>query len=479
MAYLHTICLRHTSDIAIIDSIGNYTGTRAIKGDHHDFELLGQDKREIAAQIDPDTDLVLISIMFSQDWPYSKELLSEIRSRCASAKIVAGGEHVTAVPEFSLRSSPDLDLIVVGEGEASLDGILSTFGETGALPTDEPGTVYLLDGEYVDNSRRPRIKEVDSIPRPNWDGFPLANYLDNGHGFGATRGGRSMPILASRGCPYQCTFCSSPLMWTTAWKSRDPKDVLDEMEGYISRYQVTNFDFYDLTAIVKKEWIVEFTKMLIERKLNVTWQLPSGTRSEAIDDEVAPLLYESGCRNLSYAPESGSPAVLKMIKKKVDLGRMLESMKCCSTNKMSVKVNLICGFPKERIQHLLQTLPFICKLAWVGCDDMSINQFSPYPGSELFDDLTKADLVTLDEDYFQALSFYSSMTNARSYSEKLTSKQIIAFKFVGTTLFYSLNFLFHPSKMFRTMINVRNKNDTTRLEKTLISYLGRGKVALD
>ena len=110
---------------------------------------------------------------------------------------------------------------------------------------------------------------------------------------------------------------------------------------------------------------------------------------------------------------------------------------------------------------------------------MSINQFSPYPGSELFDDLTRADQVKLDEDYFQALSYYSSMTNARSFSEKMSSRQIIVFKFIGTALFYALNFLFHPSKMFRTMVNVRARNETTRLEKTLISYLGRGKAVLD
>ncbi len=477
MAYLHTICLKHTSDVKVIDSIGNYPGTRAVTGAHHDFHLLGQKKDEIAGEIEPDTDIVLVSVMFSQDWPYTKELLTEIRNRVPAAKVVAGGEHVTGVPEFSLRSAPEIDLIVLGEGEDCLDSILSFYSESGELPRDEPGTAFMVDGEFVGQLRRPRIKELDAIERPTWEGFPLANYLDNGHGFGATGGGRSMPILASRGCPYQCTFCSNPLMWTTAWKCRDPQDVVDEMEGYIRDYQVDNFDFYDLTAIVRKDWIVDFTKLLIERDLGITWQLPSGTRSEAIDGEVAPLLYESGCRNLSYAPESGSPEVLKMIKKKVDLDRMLESMKCCSTNRMSVKVNLISGFPKEKLQHLPATLKFICKMAWVGCDDMSINQFSPYPGSELFDDLVEAERVFLDEEYFRALSFYSSMTNAQSFSEGLSSKQILAYKFFGTALFYFLNFLFHPSRVFRTIINVWKKNDTTRLEKALIAYLARGKYA--
>ena len=80
------------------------------------------------------------------------------------------------------------------------------------------------------------------------------------------------------------------------------------------KYGAENFDFYDLTAIVKKSWIVDFCRKIEERGLSFTWRLPSGTRTEAIDGEVASLLYRSGCRNMSYSPEGGSPAVLRRIK---------------------------------------------------------------------------------------------------------------------------------------------------------------------
>jgi len=75
--------------------------------------------------------------------------------------------------------------------------------------------------------------------------------------------GRSMPMLASRGCPYRCTFCSNPAMWGTLWRARDPHDVFDEMCDSMDRYGATNFDFYDLTAIVRREWIVEFCTIII------------------------------------------------------------------------------------------------------------------------------------------------------------------------------------------------------------------------
>ena len=80
------------------------------------------------------------------------------------------------------------------------------------------------------------------------------------------------------------------------------EEIVDEIEWLIKDYKANDFEFFDLTAIIKKEWILDFCNELKKRNLNnITWQLPSGTRSEAIDEDVCPLLYESGCRNMNYA----------------------------------------------------------------------------------------------------------------------------------------------------------------------------------
>ena len=116
----------------------------------------------------------------------------------------------------------------------------------------------------------------------------------------------TVPILATRGCPYQCTYCSAPNMWLPRWIPRDPIKVVDEIEYYSKNFSAKNFPFQDLTAIIKKEWIKAFCEEIIKRNLNITWQLPTGTRSEAIDDEIASLLKKSGMTSMAYAPESGS-----------------------------------------------------------------------------------------------------------------------------------------------------------------------------
>ena len=104
---------------------------------------------------------------------------------------------------------------------------------------------------------------------------------------------------------------------------------------------------------------------------------------------------------------------------------------------------------------------------------MSINQFSPYPGSELFEDLLKANKIKLDENYFRELSYYSSMTNAQSYSDYLSNLDILIYKTFGAALFYFTTFIRRPWRLFQLIRNMYMQNETTRLEKTLISYLGR------
>lgn len=231
LAYLKRVISKFTANIEVIDSIGNFPETRVDKIKNQGFNILGQNIDEITGGISSDADLVLISCMFSQDWIYTKALIKKLKEKCNNSMFVIGGEHATALPLFCLNESPELDIVVLGEGEAIIADILREYISCDSqTPTTVEGTfVRLADGDIKENKRNTRIKKMDEIEWPDWEGFPLSNYFKGHHGFGVTLGSRSMPILASRGCPYECTFCSSPLMWTTLWKSRNPQDVFDEI----------------------------------------------------------------------------------------------------------------------------------------------------------------------------------------------------------------------------------------------------------
>ncbi len=426
----------------------------------------------IVSAIPQGSRFVGLSCMFSHEWPVARQLAEQIRSRFPDAILVAGGEHMTAAPEHSLADCPALDYVVLGEGEETLVDLVRTLTR-GGDPLKVAGLCFRRDGSTVRTGPRQRLQAVDDVPWPAWDLVPVESYLSNGLSYGVGQG-RTMPILATRGCPFKCTFCSSPGMWTQRWYPRNPKAVADEIEAYAERYRATNFDFYDLTAIIRKGWIVEFCHELIHRKLNISWQLPAWTRSEAIDEEVADLLARSGHRNIVYAPESGSERMLDLIKKRVDLGHMLKSMRACIRHGISVKLNMIMGFPEETRTDIVETYRFLARTAWSGVDDATISTFIPYPGSELFQGLRKKGLIAkLDDDYYFGLATQGDFGGAVSYAQYVPARALAIYKVLGIMLFYGLSYLSRPKRLFDTVRHLLRHDHKTRIEKALSAIMER------
>src|SRR6185503_16262499 len=296
----------------------------------------GLSDAEIIDAIGP-ADVIGFGLMFSQDWLPARELIARVRAAYPNGVLVGGGEHFTAEPIGALEDSC-LDFVLEGEGDRSVCDLLEHLAGKRPL-ADVPGCWYrAADGTIQRTTAKVRVRDVDSLPWPAWDLVPVATYLDGGHMIGVDRG-RSMPMNATRGCPYQCTFCSSPAMWTTRYVTRTPEHVADEIGNYVERYGVSNIDFHDLTSMLTKKWIVRFCDVMEERGLKISWQLPSGTRCEALDAEALSALYRSGCRNLSYSPESGSEEILKDIKKRVKLPVLMKSVRAAVEQGIIVNVN--------------------------------------------------------------------------------------------------------------------------------------------
>ncbi|MBK7974160.1 MAG: B12-binding domain-containing radical SAM protein [Deltaproteobacteria bacterium] len=469
LAYVAAAARDAGHDVEVIDAVGE-APNRVRPLDDPSYLLRGLSVDEVAARVSPHADVVGVSCMFSQDWPHLRGLLDALRRRAPGAVIVAGGEHVTALPEHVLADGP-VDHCVLGEGEETFVDLLDALA--GSRPVESVPGLASRAGGGIRTAPRARIRAIDSIAPPAWDLFPIDRYLAGGHGFGVHRG-RSMPIVATRGCPYRCTFCSSPDMWTTRWSARDPDAVLREMFGYVERYGARNFDFYDLTAIVKRDWIVRFCRSLIERRLDVTWQLPTGTRSEAIDEEVAELLARAGCRNITYAPESGSPSELERIGKRIRLDRMKRSIAACVRRGLYVKVNIVIGFRGQTARELLETLVFLAELAVVGARDVIISIFSPYPGSHMYRELRAAGRIGPPDDrYFLELSTIQDLSRSVSWAEALSARQLGAARWLGNLLFYGVSFALRPSRPVATLVNVVRGREEANLDRALVDLARR------
>ncbi|MEQ1878046.1 MAG: radical SAM protein, partial [Bdellovibrionia bacterium] len=285
-------------DVTCIDASGESLGSvRTCTFDNRFFES-GLTIEEITERIPKNISVIGVSCMFSLEWFYVLELVREIRAKFPRAFIVLGGEHVTADYEYILRTTSEADACVLGEGENKFVSMLQALDE-GVEKERLPGcavrdSVTSVPVKNPEADGRYRIQSVDEIPRPAWDLFPIESYQSSKHSIGS-RHHRAMPMLASRGCPYRCSFCSSPQMWTTRWKARAVGDLINEIKSYIRDYGINRIEFYDLSMFIDKRWIAEFCNRVIDEKLDITWTMTSGARTEALSPDILELIKKSGC----------------------------------------------------------------------------------------------------------------------------------------------------------------------------------------
>ena len=430
--------------------------------------------------IDNNSDIIGISTMFSQEWPHYRNYINKVRKSFPNATIIVGGEHVTAMPQFSLEDCPAIDYIIKGEGELAFLNL--AYNLHLGIEEDINGVVCIKNGKYNDSDLSPRITQIDDMPWPAWHLIDIEPYFQPNFTMGIGHG-RNMAILATRGCPYQCTFCSSPNMWTTRYIMRPTSDVCDEIEYYISKYNVNSIDFYDLTAIVKKNWVLDFTAELKKRKINIAWQLPSGTRSEALDEEVIANLKDTGISLIVYAPESGSDRILKKIKKKIKLDRLTYSISMAVKYNITTKSNFIIGFPDEKRWDVYLTLFYIWKLALMKMNDCLLSIFSPYPGSEIYDDLLKDQVIPeTNDEYFDSLMTQFDFTISKSVCNNIGPRELLFYRVLGMSLFYILSYLRCPSRFFR-LIKVflskgNNFQPNSLFEQRVFDFIVRNKVSM-
>ena len=419
-------------DVNVVDAVAaNPTQTtRSFKG-----FLMGLRIEEMVERVDPKTKLIGISTIFTHEWPIVVRLIDLLKESFPDVPIIVGGEHVSSMPEFCLHSSK-VDYIVMGEGEETCVELARAVFE-GTPHQEIFGIAYRADDKVIVNPRRHRNLAVDDIPRPAWHLIDIPSYRKHGLIGGIDTDGVTIPMLATRGCPYQCTYCSAPNMWTTRWVARTPSNVVDEMEYYMKEFGATNFPLQDLTAIIQKDWIVEFCQLIIDRGLKITWQLPTGTRAEAIDEEVAELLQKSGIVTMAYAPESGSDETRQLIKKRIHRDKLLKSMKAAVKHNLHVSCFFVLGFPHDTVTHFRDSLKFVRTLAEAGAQDIAIGFYMALPGTELFRKLYNEGKITFNRDYFRHILDSQKFAPSNLYMETATRPMMsywklrIYFEFYG------------------------------------------------
>jgi anaerobic magnesium-protoporphyrin IX monomethyl ester cyclase len=463
LAYIAGALRQAGHDCVVLDAIAE-APTQTIPSGR--LMRLGLSDDEILDRIEPDAPALAITNMFSFNWPTLRELIRKVRVRFPEKTIVCGGEHFTGLPELCMRSAP-IDYVVMGEGEEVAVELFArlALGRNVDAATIK-GLCWRRCGEVVRNPRANRTSAVDDIAWPAWDLFDVESY--NAHNLvTGLRFGKTLPILATRGCPYQCTYCSSPQMWTTRWYARDPVKVVDEIEHHARRWGANNFPMQDLTMIIKKDWIVQFCREIIDRGLDINWQLPSGTRCEVIDDDVASLLHQSGCRFICYAPESGSERTRELIKKKMKTASLLAAVDTSVKAHLRLETFFVIGFPHDTPKDLRESTRLARLLAFKGAEDIAVSFFFPIPATQLFNDLEKQGRVDTSDSQLIVPIFghHQHLSEERNYCEQLSARQLTRWKYRIVASFYLTSWLTHPTRLFRVIWNALRGRETSVLEK--------------
>ncbi|MFH0954245.1 MAG: radical SAM protein [Verrucomicrobiota bacterium] len=471
IAYLAAYAKSLGFDVSVLDAVGPAFQRTCPWPGAPGLLLQGMPLDEVVSRLPQDAEVVGFSCMFTHAWPMVRELMHRVRAALPKAFLIAGGEHATAMPERVLRDGR-LDLIVLGEGEMTFGEVLEKL-KLGVRSWGSQLGVAFLDGQgrFTATPRQPRIMQLDALPYPDWESLDITTYMDN-HIFMGPSGSasRSIPMLATRGCPYGCTFCASPNMWTRLYRTREPAKVVDEMEHWMARFGANDFQFQDLTAIVRKEWIMEFCREIIRRKLSLTWQIPVGTRAEAIDGEVTEVLMASGCAHVTYAPESGSERILRAVDKKVHLDQIEASAKAALKSGMKVCLFMIVGFPQEEREDIRMTFRFIRRMARLGSHEIALATFVPFPGTVLFDEVNRPHPIEVDDDYCYWMTGTTRLVRIKSFNPRLTDATLRRLKLSGMAQFYAVSFVTHPSRLWgllRAWVTGEQKTKTDRVVREL------------
>jgi len=337
------------------------------------------------------------------------KVVSAVKARDSSVVTVVGGVHATFMPKETLLSCPELDLVVIGEGEQTLLELTQTLkdfqwnGHGYSTAKEFAERVSKVKGiAYRDPSNpnlirytppRAFIEDLDRLPLPARDLVPFERYklLGKDTSIGA--------IITSRGCPYGCTYCSSSRIGGLKFRARSVDNVLLEIQELYYKYRLHYIEIIDDIFTLNQKRAFEFAKKLKDLKLDLKWVASS--RVNTISKDLLRALFSAGLTIIYYGVESGSQRILDLMKKGVKLEQIRTAFRITREEGVKSCGSFILGYPSETLDEMKQTIKFACEL---DADYAQFCVLTPYPGTPIYDELkSKGLLLTEDWDRYTTL----------------------------------------------------------------------------
>jgi radical SAM superfamily enzyme YgiQ (UPF0313 family) len=299
-----------------------------------------------------------------------------VKARYPSLPVVWGGWHPSMFGAECLEE-PSVDATVQGQGEVTFHEIVDRLARGESLEGCLGCTIRGDDGSVVPHGPRP-LADVNTFRPHDYTLIDVPRYY-------GLKGKAQLDYIASQGCRFRCAFCADPFVYERRWVGLDPARIGAEVETWWRRYEFTDLNFQDETFFTSTARAVAIAEEFIRRHLPITWAATMrADQCERLSDEALDTCRRSGLRRVLVGVESGSPEMLKRIKKDITVEQVLATAERCLALGIRVRFPFIVGFPDEDDASVAATLGLVKRLRAMSPDfETEIFYFRPYPGSAI------------------------------------------------------------------------------------------------
>jgi len=317
--------------------------------------------------------------------------------------LIIGGPHATFLPDQFFKAD-FIDYVMRGESERTILQFLSFI--KGDLKINKVNNLTYRDksGKIIHNKTEKLIENLDEIPFPDRDSLLYReNYSSEDFGI----------IMATRGCPFNCTYCAH--MFGRRVRKRSVENVVEEIQLIRRKYGSMQFSFKDDTFTVDKKWVNQLCEKLIDVNLDINWDCT--TRVDTIDEKLIKMMKKAGCNDVRIGVETGCQKILDETKKGITFEQIRNTTKMLNKNQMMWTGYFMYGLPTETIEDIRSTYRFMDEL---NPNYAGLGLYNPFPKTELFDRGVELGLLEddVDLDYF-------FKTNPKDYYFKDPNKRVL------------------------------------------------------
>ena len=324
------------------------------------------------------------------------ELSKKIKKLRPDVPVVWGGFHPTIFPDETI-ADPNIDIVAYGEGASMILPLTEALQNNKPLD-DVQGIMFKQDGKTI-RTEKPPLTELTDLPGIDWDLIDkdiLENYIVQKNPIGDNV--RQLPMLTGLGCQFLCTFCHNVIFKQTH-RTLPAKSIIAEVKRLRDKYNLTEIGFTDENFFGDRPRFYELIDLMEKEPLGVQWSSTmraSDIREKFLNENWLKKMYSVGGYYFGIGAESGSPRILRKLKKGISVEHILDAAKYSVTSGITFTFSFMAGLPGEETEDLLMTVDLIDRLWEINPKLLLIGPqlFRPYPGSELFDESIKYGLST-------------------------------------------------------------------------------------